>query len=189
MTIEDASMSADFMDLSSTTVRTADPTFSPDFFMRTLFRAAGIVLLYDVTSLESFEQITNQAYKYVWTCKNHKGERNGNEACEFILVGNKADVLETEPGKREVDMELAEQWAQSQGMEHFELTTNVRSQVEDAVQVLMHSIRRAKKRTEKEDAMEGKSQDNRSKRSFGNKFKQAFGKTKDNASAVSGLRM
>jgi GTPase SAR1 family protein len=167
------------MDLSSTTVRTADPMFSSDFFMHTLYRAAGVVLLYDVTSLESFEHITNQAYKYVWMCKNLEGDRNCNDACEFILVGNKADILKAEPEKREVEMELAEQWAQSQGMKHFELTTNAKSQVEEAVQALMHSIRRAKVRAEKEDSMEGRSQDRRNRVPFGKRVRQAFGKTKD----------
>jgi GTPase SAR1 family protein len=181
MTTEDGPMSADFMDLSSTTVRTADPTFNPDFFTQVLSRSAGVVLLYDVTNLESFEHITNQAYKYVWICKNRKGKEDGNDRCEFILVGNKADVLEAEPEKREVESELAEQWAQSQGMKHFELTTNVRSQVEEVVQMLMNSIGRAKARAKKEYAIEGKSPHNRNKISFGKRVKQALGKRKDDA--------
>ncbi|KAH8702948.1 hypothetical protein GQ44DRAFT_552752, partial [Phaeosphaeriaceae sp. PMI808] len=73
MTIGDEVMEADFMDLSSTAVRTADETFSADFFVSTLSRAAGIILLYDVTSRESFEHITNQAFMYACMCKQYMG--------------------------------------------------------------------------------------------------------------------
>jgi GTPase SAR1 family protein len=178
MTTANGSIDADFMDLSSTTVRTADPTFRPDFFTRTLSRATGVVLLYDVTSLQSFEHITNQAYMYVWMCKRDMGDEVGGESCECILVGNKADVLEAEPERREVDRELAEQWAQTQGIKHFELTTKVRIQVEEATRELMRSIQRAKEKTEKECRTDRKGEVKKNRKSFGDKVKQALRKTK-----------
>jgi Ras-related protein Rab-39B len=147
MTIDNETVDAEFMDISSTTIRNADATFSSDVFMDIFTRASGVVLLYDVASLNSFEHITNQAYMYVWMCKRYRGEVG---SCEFVLVGNKADVLQTKPNMREVDKELAEQWAQSQGMKHFELTTHNREQVQEAVYALMRAIKRARKRAEKE---------------------------------------
>ncbi|KAH7063929.1 P-loop containing nucleoside triphosphate hydrolase protein, partial [Paraphoma chrysanthemicola] len=144
MSIDGETVDADFMDLSSTTIRTADSTFSSDVFMDILTRASGVVLLYDVTNRGSFEQITNQAYMYVWMCKRYRGEV-GN--CEFVLVGTKADVLRTTPRKREVDRELAQDWAQSQGMKHFELSTHDRNDIEEAVYTLMRAIKRARIRS------------------------------------------
>jgi GTPase SAR1 family protein len=191
MTTENGFMDANFMDLSSTTVRTADPTLRTEFFTSTLSRAAGVVLLYDITNLKSFQHITNQAYMYVWMCKRYMGESVGVESCEFVLVGTKADILKSEPERREVDRELAEDWAQSQGIKHFELTTKVRSQVEEPVHELMRSINRAKDRNEKEregewlqrlhEKAKRKYQPGLEKASLKDRFKNALGKTRAEA--------
>ncbi|KAF2028174.1 P-loop containing nucleoside triphosphate hydrolase protein [Setomelanomma holmii] len=147
MVVDNEPVHTEIMDLSSTIIRNADATFASDMFMDFFTRASGVVLLYDITDLASFEHITNQAYMYVWMCKRCRGVKG---SCEFVLVGNKADVLQTQPRKREVDTELAEQWAQSQGMRHFEITTNERELVQDVVHALVRAMRRAKRRSESE---------------------------------------
>lgn len=145
MNIDGESMECKFMDLSSTTLRAAEPTFQSDIFIMSLSKAVGIVLIYDVTSLESFEHVTEDAYMALWTCKGYMGGGVVGKSCECILVGNKADLVEKDPHKREVSKDLAEQWAQSQGMQHLELTAREHKPVRDAVHDLMRAVRRAKR--------------------------------------------
>ncbi|KAH7076298.1 hypothetical protein FB567DRAFT_596907 [Paraphoma chrysanthemicola] len=91
MSIDGETVDAEFMDLSSTTIRTADSTFSSDVFMDILTRASGVVLLYDVTNRESFEQITNQAYM----CQSRRASDRAVEKGSRLRIGAR---LGTKPG-------------------------------------------------------------------------------------------
>lgn len=181
-TIDGEAIEADFTDLSSTTLRTADANFSPELFMRSLSGAVGVVLLYDVTSLESFEHITEQGYAYACMCNSYMGEKTGHRTREYILVGNKKDIVQKEPEKRQVEKELAEQWAQCQGMQHFELSTHTKEEVNETVRLLIRSIMQAKKRAKKKP-IEYRSQEpqGRNNTTTRTKIKQAFGKLKSGA--------
>lgn len=149
LSVEDSHLEADFLDFSSTTIRTAGPNFSSEYFTRSLSSAPGIVLLYDITSKESFEYITNQAYMYLWMCRRYLHGGVGAKHCDMVLVGNKTDIVLGEPDKRQVDKDLAEEWAQSQGMKHFEVTTYDRQQLEEVARTLMVAIEKTKRRIEK----------------------------------------
>ncbi|CAO2651435.1 Nn.00g040050.m01.CDS01 [Neocucurbitaria sp. VM-36] len=140
-----------FMDLSSTVLRDPDPTFRSHFFETTLARSDGVVLLYDITSKVSFEKLIDEAYFHMWTCRRTNNpyiEKDPTSKQRFgcILVGNKADIVRADPGKREVKREMAEQWAQSQGFSHIEVTSNERAEVEEAVEALIKSIKLAQRR-------------------------------------------
>jgi hypothetical protein len=150
MSIDNQECEATYMDYSSTTVRAADASFSADIFMCGLGSAAGIVLLYDITSLSSFQHITNKAYTYARMCNKYMGSEEDGNSCEYILVGNKADLVKEEPRKREVDRDMAEEWAQSQGIKHREVCSHEAEGPHDAARQLITAIKRTKERESRE---------------------------------------
>lgn len=83
---------------------------------------------------------------YACMCANYMREAGNGAVREYVLVGNKRDVVEKEPGKRRVDGDMAGQWAQSQGMRHVEVTANERGDVEAVVHVLLRDVVRAQER-------------------------------------------
>jgi GTPase SAR1 family protein len=172
--LDNETIDADYMDLSSTTVRTADASFQPDLFIQSLSSAVGVVLIYDITSLDSFEQITNHGYTYAWMCSQYSAE---GKDCDFVLIGNKKDILTTKPEARQVDTELAEQWAQSQGIKHIELNSFDNDEVQAAVCDLLRSIKRTKRREEQEEHKQ-KGELEHGSHSVKDKIKQAFGRRK-----------
>jgi hypothetical protein len=151
MSIDNQECEATYMDFSSTTVRTADASFSADIFMRSLGSAAGIVLLYDITSLSSFEHITNKAYTYARMCNKYMGSEDRPNSCEYILVGNKIDLVKEAPERREVDKDMAEEWAQSQGIKHREVCSHDVEGPYEAARELIKSIKRMRERDGREE--------------------------------------
>ena len=135
-----------------------------------LASADGIVLLYDVTQPSTFDGIIAEPYLHAWHCRNivFTKDRNtdrlvgANKRFGCVLVGNKRDLVDDdgfgigEEGKRQVPRETAEQWAASQGFQHFNISSNERSQVEDVVRALVDSIQRAR-RMDARDAGNNKS--------------------------------
>lgn len=99
------------------------------------------MLLYDITSLQSFELVTNQAYMYACMCNRYMCPEGTRKYCDFILVGTKRDLVERDG--REVDEELAEQWAESQGMGWFEVSCFDKEEVQGAVRELLRAVRRS----------------------------------------------
>lgn len=128
-----------------------------DEYLRT---ADGIVLLYDITYNLSFTSVIHEFYVYAWTCRDDISpkEADGHVAKKrfgCVLVGNKRDIIVGEDAaKRQVDKNMAEQWASSQGSRHFEITANERSEVEEVVKTLMDSIARAR-RMDRRDKADG----------------------------------
>lgn len=138
-----------FTDLSSTTLRTADPTFSPSYFTDALSQALGVVLIYDVTSRESFERITNGAYMYLCMLQTASGQVR---KCECVLVGNKVDLVWDEKKEREIDAEEAREWAETQGMEWYEVSAKEGLGVRGVVEGLVGAVEKRKLR----EARDGK---------------------------------
>ena len=108
--------------------------------------ADAVVLLYDITSLESFEYITRQAYDFLWSCrrlvKGTVGGVPGDERQSFgcVLAGNKLDLVNAKPDLRAVDQFLAEEWAYTQGFRSIELNSLARSGPEQALKLLVKNV-------------------------------------------------
>ncbi|GAB4852576.1 Complex III subunit 3 [Ancistrocladus abbreviatus] len=80
--------------------------------------AAAAVVVYDITSMESFEK----AKKWV-----QELQRQGNPNMFTVLVANKAD-LDT---KRKVDNEVGEQYAKENGLHFFETSAKTAENVNE----------------------------------------------------------
>ena len=155
--IDGTSWLFELMDLSSTIYQSEHQRPYTTFYDNVLFQAHGLVLIYDVTSKESFEKVTNHAYFHAWSCrrKEPKGDDNSildRKALGCVLVGNKVDLLHYAQEKRQVDREMAEQWAQSQGFQHIEITIHGRKQVEKAMDLLAKDIKKLHSREKRRDA-------------------------------------
>jgi Ras-related protein Rab-2A len=76
------------------------------------------ILVYDITSRESFESISN----WLDECKI-----NGNPEMTLVLVGNKTDL----PSQRQVSFAEGEQFAQKNGMLFLEVSAKTDSRIAD----------------------------------------------------------
>ena len=86
---------------------------------RSYYRAAAVALLvYDITSRDSFESIGS----WLEECKV-----NGNPEMTLVLVGNKTDLEES----REVTYEEGEHYAKEHGMQFFETSAKTAEKVPD----------------------------------------------------------
>jgi len=81
--------------------------------------AMGILLVYDITKQESFNNITN------WM-KNI--EQHASDNVNKLLVGNKCDMVD----KREVDTAAGEALAKENGIKFFETSAKTNKGVEEA---------------------------------------------------------
>lgn len=158
----------DFMDVSSTVLRGENAIDYTSLDRRLLDKmlqdAAGVVLLYDITSRASYERITKDGYLHVLLTRRRETDEAtmlsypkdpglpyrsglqypaGAQRFGCVLVGSKLDLAAE---KREVDYEEAEEWADSQGFKVFELDTSKRELIVQALTVLVRSIKRAEKR-------------------------------------------
>ncbi|RII23982.1 hypothetical protein CUC08_Gglean012814 [Alternaria sp. MG1] len=126
---------------------------TPNHFQEPSPSADGVVLLYDVTSLFSFDHLIQHTYLQIWQCRNTVFIKDGAEGrmqglkkrFGCVVVGNKKDIIDRDEGKRQVKKEMADQWASSQGFRHIEISSNERKEVEDAVQALVDSVQRARR--------------------------------------------
>lgn len=89
--------------------------------------AMGIMLVYDVTSRKTFENITKWMHN-IQTWASHDVEK--------IVIGNKADMTES----REVSVEEGTEMAQQHGVQLFETSAKVGANVEQAFLELTKSI-------------------------------------------------
>lgn len=162
-------------------MRDPDPALSTTVFHLSFANAQGIVLLYDVTSRATFDLITRDAYLYALTARQSMstGSEHWGKRCGFVLVGNKADVVRDEPDKREVETEMAAEWARSQGFEHVEVTSTERAHVDGAMAMLVQNIELAKRRDKKDqvtDEVEAKSTNRKDRVSFRSRLKSTVEK-------------
>ena len=171
----------EFLDLNSTVHREGHIRPHPGIYDRMLMLATGIVLLYDVTSRESFERVTDSAYLYAWTCRTNAPRETRTHPTQrqkfgCVLVGNKADLVQEDHVRREVSRDEAEQWAHSQGFTHVEITTNSRHEVETAIEALARNIRKIELR-DGQWVEEQKRLDKQRKKSITNTVKKILAKS------------
>ncbi|KAF2657267.1 P-loop containing nucleoside triphosphate hydrolase protein [Lophiostoma macrostomum CBS 122681] len=149
------------MDLSCTPIREhpislTGTSLSPEYIVAILSKGSGFVLLYDITSQQSFENITQFGYGHLIKHRRPKDPETqtpypaGIQRFGCVLVGNKVDLA---PDQREVDSEVAQEWADSQGIPFFELDTRDREAIEEAMRAMVKSLARAERR-DKEDLEE-----------------------------------
>ncbi|KAF2277718.1 P-loop containing nucleoside triphosphate hydrolase protein [Westerdykella ornata] len=113
----------------------------------------GVVLLFSLTDRSSFDKITKQDYLSIILARKRITEPSlrvphqlrypaGQQRFGCILVGNKLDLAKD---GREVAKEVAQAWADSQGIDYFELDTNKQEPIEEAIRALIRSIQRAQR--------------------------------------------
>lgn len=91
--------------------------------------AHGIIIVYDVTDMESFNNVRQWLYEI---------DRYANENVNKLLVGNKSDLTE----KKVVDREVASQFAESIGMQFLETSAKNATNVEQAFLTMATEIKR-----------------------------------------------
>ena len=87
-------------------------------------RAEGILLVYDITNLKSFENID------IWM---KRIDENARENIPIILVGTKADLVDD----REVVKEEGEKKAMAYQIKFFEVSARENSEVEKCFEELL----------------------------------------------------
>ncbi|KAI8941932.1 hypothetical protein NX059_000046 [Plenodomus lindquistii] len=140
------------MDISSTMLRDSDPLLDKSAFDFCFRKADGIVLLFDLTSRASFDMLTQDAYLHALTVRDSMStyDPNWGKRCGFVIVGNKADVVMDDTSVREVEKEVGEEWAQSQGFRYVEVSSRDRRTVDEAMVTLVKSIEVARRRDERD---------------------------------------
>eukprot|EP00827_Trimyema_finlayi_P001141 TRINITY_DN1395_c0_g1_i2.p1 TRINITY_DN1395_c0_g1~~TRINITY_DN1395_c0_g1_i2.p1 ORF type:complete len:175 (-),score=82.46 TRINITY_DN1395_c0_g1_i2:13-537(-) len=81
--------------------------------------AHGVILVYDITSKQSFQDLTN------WL---HEIEKHASDQVNKILIGNKCDLQD----KREVTMQEAEEFAKQNDMTYLETSAKTSENVQKA---------------------------------------------------------
>jgi len=91
--------------------------------------AHGIIIVYDVTDMESFNNVRQWLYEI---------DRYASETVNKLLVGNKCDLKD----KKVVDQEVASQFAESIGMKFLETSAKNSHNVEQAFLTMATEIKR-----------------------------------------------
>lgn len=91
--------------------------------------AQGVVMVYDVTRRDSFENLEQ------WLKEVKLYSPNNGESVVKLLVGNKIDLAE-----RQVDREEAEAWARSQGMLFLEASAKTRTGIKQCFMEVVQKI-------------------------------------------------
>jgi GTPase SAR1 family protein len=144
--VDGRSVKLTLMDLSTSFLKPENAAQYPEWAEKMLRKADGVVLLFDITSTESFEYITKQAYNFLWGCrKSKKGiddAAGSDERQSFgcVLAGNKLDLVTAKQEARAISPALAEEWARSQGFRSTELTSLVRTGPEQALKLLVKNV-------------------------------------------------
>lgn len=134
------------MDLSTSFLKPENEAHYPEWAGRMLREANGVVLLYDVTSTESFEYITRQAYNFLWGCRRLGKDMDGvntHERRSFgcVLAGNKLDLVTAKQAARAVSQSVAEEWAYTQGFRNLEFDSLASCGPERVLKLLLKSLR------------------------------------------------
>jgi len=90
--------------------------------------AHGIVVVYDITDMESFQNVT------AWL---HEIDRYASAGVNKLLVGNKSDLA----AKRQVTYEQAKEFADSMNMEFLETSAKLSSNVDRAFLTIAQQIK------------------------------------------------
>jgi len=89
--------------------------------------ADGIIMVYDVTSVESFEHVEE------WL---NEVERHANESTSKLLVGNKADLIE----EKQVSEETAQRFADKLGISFIETSAKTSTNVDTAFHTMAQEL-------------------------------------------------
>jgi small GTP-binding protein len=109
-------------------------------------RSRAIVMVYDVTSRESFEHIQ------IWVEEINTHQYESGEAPILVLVGNKVDLPEAE---RQVSASEARNLAHQLGIPHFETSAKANdSNVEDMFKAVAKLINAQQRKQKKEEEIE-----------------------------------
>ena len=100
-------------------------------------RAVGALLVYDITSRDSFEQLD------VWI---ENLMSRAEKDIQIILLGNKVDKVRKNPNLREVDTREGKMLADQNGFMFFETSAFASENVNVAFETLLNSISDVKKR-------------------------------------------
>ena len=100
-------------------------------------RAAGALIVYDVTKKSSFEHVTN------WL-KNIKEMAEKN--CITYLIGNKIDLLDINENNREVTIEDAQKYAKENGLRFYETSALTSVRINDCFEDLLQEIYNERRR-------------------------------------------
>ena len=95
-----------------------------------LRNADGILLVYDVTKTESFENLKD------WICSIKQNMETKNIFLPLIICGNKVDMEES----REITKEDAEKFASKNNYKYFETSAKTGEGVDDAIRELVNQI-------------------------------------------------
>ncbi|KAJ4354866.1 hypothetical protein N0V95_003476 [Ascochyta clinopodiicola] len=177
--VDDQASLLTLMDLSTSFLKPEHGVQHIEWAEDMLAKAQGVVLLYDVTSLESFYYITDQAYKFLWRCRRlkSKDDDEADEECgDFgcVLAGNKLDLALIEPESREVSQGLAEEWAQTQRIRSVEMDSLERKGPEDALKLLVRNIRKTERLTVNCEKQQEKDAKEKKKSSIRDALKEVF---------------
>ena len=94
-------------------------------------RAAGALIVYDVTKKSTFEHITNWLKNI-----NEMAEKN----CITYLIGNKIDLLDSNNNSREVSVEEAQKYAKDNGLKYYETSALTSVRINDCFEDLLQEI-------------------------------------------------
>jgi GTPase SAR1 family protein len=144
-------------DISTTIPQTGEVAFWRDTIEELYSQADGVVLLYSVTDKDSYEKITTDEYIHLVTSRKQHAELNkpdskypcrvrypaGQQRVGCVLVGNKVDLADDH---RAVDKQIAQGWADSQGISFFEIDSHNLESIQEAMSALIKSILHAERR-------------------------------------------
>ena len=89
----------------------------------------GALVVYDISKYETFVN----AAKWLEEIRGC-----AEEDCVIFLVGNKVDLVDMNPGLRQVTSEMASQYAQEQGIFFEETSAVTNTRVGDVFEKLIH---------------------------------------------------
>jgi GTPase SAR1 family protein len=155
LTIEGSSWLISMQDISLAPMLAQEAGFRSDIFEDILMKADGVIFLYDITDESSFDLITEYGYELVHDCRREKTDTGkpyltGRQRFGCVLVGNKLDIVEKDPEKRQVGKERAADWADMHRQKHYEVNAFRRDELEEVARGLVRSIEKAERR-DKED--------------------------------------
>mmetsp|Transcript_529 Transcript_529/g.577 ORF Transcript_529/g.577 Transcript_529/m.577 type:complete len:129 (-) Transcript_529:18-404(-) len=105
-----------------------DTAGSPSFgsIVRIFYRGAHVcVLMFDLTKKETFEAIPDLASAF--------RSNNSDECSQIFLLGNKLDLCTQDNTKREVSYQEALNYALSEEMWYFEISSKSRIAIEESI--------------------------------------------------------
>ncbi|KAA0172515.1 hypothetical protein FNF27_05990 [Cafeteria roenbergensis] len=120
------------LEIWDTSGRVESLTIVQKFFTR----ADGAMLVFDLTSAKSFDAMKLRAKELGAT---------GRDDVAMVVCGNKCDLVEEDPGKREVESDLAIAYADEIGAGYFEVSALTGANVREAFVRLAEDVLRRRR--------------------------------------------